>query len=131
MVSTALTSACYSRSKLNRAKFMKHTRIITGINSKIYLREALLEDIVNHRTRRNRYYYPPTGIERDLYCKDLDTISTYSLQTSARGHLELECYNSRSAAIEIIHLPTTSSFVVTFIRGKEGRFKVEFSLSLN
>jgi hypothetical protein len=110
---------------------MKHTRIITSINSQLQLPSALLEEIVNHRTRRTRYNYPVSGIERALYCADLDTISTYSIETTIKGDLELECYNNQSVALETIHVPVASSFLVTCVKGKESGYKVQFSISLN
>lgn len=110
---------------------MKHTRIITAINSQLHLPATLLEDIVNHRTRRTKYHYPVTGIEKELYCADLDTISTYSIETTIKGDLELECYNNKSAGMETVHVPAASSFLVTCIKGKEDGYKLEFSASLN
>ncbi|HTM93310.1 MAG TPA: hypothetical protein VL095_12900 [Flavisolibacter sp.] len=110
---------------------MKHTRVITSINSQLYLPASLLEEIVNHRTRKTRYNYPVTGIEKELYCADLDTISTYSIETTIKGDLELECYNNKSAAVETVFVPVASSFLVTCVKEKENGYKVEFSLSLN
>jgi hypothetical protein len=112
--------------------FMKHTRIITAITSQIRLRASLLEDIVNHRTRITRYNYPVTGIERELYCQNIDTISTYSIQTCVKGTLKLDCYNCASVSVETIHVPATSSFIVTCIKGSEEElYKMEFCSSLN
>jgi len=110
---------------------MMHTRIITSISSQLRLPAALLEEIVNHRTRKTRYNYPASGIERALYCADLDTISTYSIETTVKGDLELECYNNKSVTLETIHVPVASSFLVTCVRGKENSYKLEFSISLN
>lgn len=110
---------------------MKHTRIITAINSQLHLPAGLLEEIVNHRTRRTKYHYPVTGIEKELYCADLDTISTYSIETTIKGDLELECYNNQSAVIETVYVPAASSFLVTCIKEKEKGYKIEFSISLN
>lgn len=110
---------------------MKHTRIITAITSQLYLPSALLEEIVNHRTRKTKYHYPVSNIEKELYCANLDTISTYSIETTIKGDLELECLNDRSAAMETVHVPVASSFLVTCIKGKENSYKVEFSVSLN
>jgi hypothetical protein len=110
---------------------MKHTRIITDITSKLRLPAALLEDLVNHRTRTTHYHYPVTGIEKDLYCSDLDTISTYSIQTSVKGNLELECFNDDTALFETVYLPVASSFLVTCVKGKEDGYKMELSSSLN
>jgi len=110
---------------------MEHTRIITAINSQLCLPAELLEEIVNHRTRKTKYNYPVTGIERELYCSDLDTISTYSIQTFVKGDLELECYNKNSAMIENVYVPLAASFLVTCVKGKEHSYKVEFSSSLN
>jgi hypothetical protein len=110
---------------------MKHTRIITAINTQLSLPARLLEEIVNHRTRSTQYNYPVTGIEKELYCADLDTISTYSIETTIKGDLELECYNNRSAMTEIVHVPVASSFLVTCTKGKDNGYKVKFSASLN
>lgn len=110
---------------------MKHTRTITAINSQLQLPATLLEEIVNHRTRRTKYHYPVTGIEKELYCADMDTISTYSIETTIKGDLELECYNHKSATIEIVYVPTASSFLVTCVKGKENGYKIKFSTSLN
>jgi hypothetical protein len=110
---------------------MKHTRIITAINSQLHLPAALLEEIVNHRTRKTRYHYPVTGIEKELYCSDLNAISTYSIETTIKGDLELECFNDKSAMIETVHVPVASSFLVTCVKGKEYGYKLKFSLSLN
>jgi hypothetical protein len=110
---------------------MKHTRIITSINSQLQLPSALLEEIVNHRTRKTGYNYPLSGIEKALYCADLDTILTYSIETTIKGDLELKCYNNNSVALETIHVPVASSFLVTCVRGKENGYKVKFNMSLN
>lgn len=110
---------------------MKHTRIITAINSRLRLPAALLEEIVNHRTRTTRFHYPVRGIEKELYCHDLDTIDTYSMQTTVKGDLQLECYNNHSAMVETIYVPVASSFLVTCIKEKERGYKFEFSSSLN
>lgn len=111
---------------------MKHTRIITAISTtQLNLPSIILEDIVNHRTRRTKYNYPVTRIERELYCKDLDVISTYTIQTTIKGNLELECYNNNSAKIEIVEVPVASCFLVTCVKGNEHRYKIKFSSSLN
>ena len=110
---------------------MKHTRLITAINSQLSLATSLLEEIVNHRTRKTRYNYPVSGIEKELYCADLDTISSYSIETTIKGDLELECYNNNSTTIETVHVPVASSFLVTCIKRKDNGYKVEFSVSLN
>jgi hypothetical protein len=110
---------------------MKHTRIITTVLSQLRLPESLLEDIVNHRTRTTKYNYPVSRIEKELYCADIDTISTYTIQTCVKGNLLFECYNNESAAVEIIHVPVASSFLVTCAKAKEHSFKVEFCSSLN
>lgn len=111
---------------------MKHTRIITAIaTSQLSLPSMILEDIVNHRTRKTKYNYPVTGIERDLYCSDLDIVSTYSIQTTVKGNIELECYNNNSAKMEIVEVPAAASFLVTCVKGQEQRYKIEFSSSLN
>jgi len=115
-----------------KSLFMKHTRIITAIATRqLSLPSMILEDIVNHRTRKTKYNYPVTGIERDLYCSDLDIISTYSIQTTVKGNIELECYNNNSAKMEIVEVPTSASFLVTCVKGQEKRYKIEFSTSLN
>src|SRR5690348_202772 len=98
---------------------MKHTRTITAINTQLRLPEMLLEDIVNHRTRTTKYNYPVTRIERELYCSNLDVVSTYTIQTTVKGDIQLECFNHDLAAIEIIHVPAASSFLVTCIKGSE------------
>jgi len=111
---------------------MKHTRIITAIaTTQFDLPSFILEDIVNHRTKRTTYNYPVTGVEKQLYSKDLDVISTYSIQTTIKGNIELECYNNNSATLEIVEVPTVASLLVTCIKGKGTRYKVEFSSSLN
>lgn len=111
--------------------FMKPTRIITAINNRLSLPATLLEEIVNHRTKKTRFHYPITGIEKELYCADLDTVSTYSIETTIKGDIELECYNKQLAVIENVYVPVASSFLVTCIKGKENGYKVEFSTSLN
>jgi len=111
---------------------MKHTRIITAIaTNQFSLPKMILEDIVNHRTKRSKYDCSVNGIEQTLYCRDLDIISTYSIQTTIKGNIELECYNNSSSTMEIIEVPSVVSLLVTCIRGKESRFKIEFSCSLN
>lgn len=110
---------------------MKHTRIITSIKSQLQIPAKFLEEIVNHRTTRTKYHYPVTGIEKELYCADLDTISSYSIETTIKGDLELECYNNKFALIETVYVPVASSFLVTCIKEKEKGYKIEFSVSLN
>jgi hypothetical protein len=110
---------------------MKHTRIIIAINSQLQLPAQLLEEIVTHRTRRTNYHYPISGIEKELYCADLDTISTYTIETTIKGDLALECYNNRLAAIETVCVPVASSFLVTCIKAKEHCYKVKLSVGLN
>lgn len=110
---------------------MKHTKIITAINSQLQIPAGLLEEIVNHRTQRTKYHYPVSNIEKDLYCADMDTISTYSIETTIKGDLELECYNLQSAVIETVIVPVASSFLVTCIKRKENGYKIKFSVSLN
>lgn len=110
---------------------MEHTRIITAINSQLRLPAMLLEDIVNHRTRRAHYQYPITGIERSLYCSDLDTILTYSIETTIKGNLQIEAYNNNSGVMELILVPVASSFLATCIKEKATKYKLEFVTSLN
>lgn len=110
---------------------MEHTRIITAINSQLRLPEMLLEEIVNHRTRRTNYHYPITGIERSLYCSDLDTILTYTIETTIKGNVQIEAYNNNSGAVELIHVPVTSAFLATCIKEKGAKYKLEFTTSLN
>lgn len=110
---------------------MEHTRIITGITSQLRLPAMLLEEIVNHRTRTTKYNYPITGIERSLYCSDLNTILTYSIETTIKGNLQIEAYNNNSNTVELILVPVASSFVVTCAKAKENKYKLEFSASLN
>ena len=110
---------------------MEHARIITGINSQLRLPAMLLEEIVNHRTRRTNYHYPVTGIERSLYCSDLDTILSYSIETTIKGNLQIEAYNNHSGAMELIHVPVTSAFLVTCIKKQGAKYKMEFGTSLN
>lgn len=110
---------------------MEHTRIITSINSQLRLPAMLLEDIVNHRTRRTNYHYPITGIERSLYCSDLDTILTYSIETTLKGNLQIETYNNNLGTMETIHVPVSSSFLVTCVKERGTKYKMEFTTSLN
>ena len=111
---------------------MKHTRIITAIaTNQFSLPKMILEDIVNHRTRRAKYECPVSGIEKSLYCRDLDVISTYSIQTTIKGNIELECYNNNSSTMEIVEVPSIVSLLVTCIKRNESRFRIEFSCSLN
>lgn len=110
---------------------MEHTRIITAITSQLRLPATLLEDIVNHRTRRTKYNYPVTGIENSLYCSDLDTILTYSIETTIKGNLQIEAYNNNSGVMEMILVPVASSFLVTCAKVKETKYKIAFSASLN
>jgi len=111
---------------------MRQTRIITAIaTNQFRLPKMILEDIVNHRTRQARYNQSATGMEKTLCCYDLDIISTYSIQTTIKGNIELECYNNNSSAMETVEVPSAVSMLVTCIRGKENRFRIEFSCSLN
>ncbi|MGZ3845240.1 MAG: hypothetical protein ACXVLT_13345 [Flavisolibacter sp.] len=111
---------------------MKQTRIITAIaTNQFSLPKMILEDIVNHRMKRSKSDCPVSGIEKSLYCRDLDTISTYSIQTTIKGNIELECYNNSSSTMEIVEVPSAVCLLVTCIKGKESRFKIEFSCSLN
>ena len=110
---------------------MKQTRIITAITSQLRLPAALLEDIVNHRTRATKYNCPMTGIENNLSGNDLATILTYSIETTIKGILKIEAYNNRSGMVELVLVPAASSFLVTCARGKENKYKVEFNSSLN
>jgi hypothetical protein len=111
---------------------MKHTRIITAIaTDQFSLPKMILEDIVNHRTRKTRYNYPANSVDKTLYCSDLDIISTYSIQTTIKGNIELECYNNNSSTMEIVEVPSAVSLLVTCVKAKEQRYKIEFSCSLN
>jgi hypothetical protein len=111
---------------------MKHTRIITAIaTDQFSLPKMILEDIVNHRTRKTRYNYPASDVDKSLYCSDLDLISTYSIQTTIKGNIELECYNNNSSTMEIVEVPSAVSLLVTCVKGKQERYKIEFSCSLN
>jgi hypothetical protein len=110
---------------------MEHTRIITSITSQLRLPAMLLEEIVNHRTRTTNYNYPVTGIEKSLSCSDLDTIFTYSIETTIKGNLEIEAYNNHSGVMEIILVPVASSFLATCVKEKKAKYKLEFSTSLN
>jgi hypothetical protein len=110
---------------------MKHSRVITAVTSQMHLPTVLLEDIVNHRTRTSKYYCPVTGIERNLYCNDLNTIVTYTIETTIKGNLQIEAYNNNSNTIELILVPVASSFLVTCAKGKENKYKMEFCASLN
>lgn len=110
---------------------MKHTRIITAITSHLRLPAAFLENLVNLRTKKTKYNYPVTGIEKNLSGSDFDIVSTYSIQTFVKGDLKLECYNNSSAMIETIRVPVGSCFLVTCIKANEDGYRVEFSASLN
>ena len=110
---------------------MRHTRIITSITSKLRLPAATLEEIVNHRMRRTKYHYPATGIDKELYRNDLDTILTYSLEATVKGNLQIEVYNNNSNTVELLLTPVVSSFLVTCIKEKGSAYQVELSTSLN
>jgi hypothetical protein len=111
---------------------MKHTRIITAIaTDQFCLPKMILEDIVNHRTRKMRNSSQGTDVDKSLYCSDLDLISTYSIQTTIKGNIELECYNNNSSTMEIVEVPSAVSLLVTCVKGKQERYKIEFSCSLN
>lgn len=110
---------------------MKSTATIISIRTKMQLPAHVLEEIVNHRTQKTRYHYPVTGIDRDLYSQDFDTVLTYSIQSLVKGNLFIEFSKNRWSKVETIIVPVASSFLVTCIKAKENKYKMEFSSSLN
>ena len=108
---------------------MKDT-VITSLVSKVRIPTIVLEDIVNHRTRTSGYNYPVSGIERELYCRDLDTISTYSIQSTVKGHLEIQ-FSNEWETIETVWVNVAPSFLVTCIKKAGDKYRLGLVSSMN
>lgn len=108
---------------------MKDT-VITSLVSKVRIPSVVLEDIVNHRTRTTRYNYPVSKIEKELYCKDLDTVLTYSIQSTVKGHVEIQFANEWES-IETVWVGVAPSFLVTCIKKREDKYKLALVSSMN
>jgi hypothetical protein len=109
---------------------MKDTSVITSVVSKVRIPTIVLEDIVNHRTRTTRYNYPVSKIERELYCQDLDTFQTYTIQSTVKGNLEIH-YLDEWERMETLRMPVAPSFLVTCTKRVEEKYRMEFISSLN
>lgn len=110
---------------------MKQNVIITSVISKVPLPAALLEDLVNHRRRRDKYEPPTTGIEANLFAQSFEPILTCTMQTSVKGLIQIRCWNSRRHTDEVMNVPAGTYMLATCAKAREDRFKVELICSLN
>jgi hypothetical protein len=104
---------------------------ILSIISDVQVPVRVIEDIVNHRTRNEKYRSVVTGIDENLISRQFETMVTYSLQASAKGRLQIRFTNEISKSDEVIQIPMASFFLVTCIKGKEEKYKMELGSSLN
>lgn len=110
---------------------MRHSLVITSVVSKVPVPAALLEDLVNHRRRRDIYRHPLTGIEAQLFAQSYETIVTCSMQTSVKGLIQIRCWNSRRHTDELMNVPVGTFMLATCVKAREDRYKVELICSLN
>jgi hypothetical protein len=91
---------------------MKDTSVITSVVSKVRIPTIV------------------SKIERELYCQDLDTFQTYTIQSTVKGNLEIH-YLDEWERMETLRMPVAPSFLVTCTKRVEEKYRMEFISSLN
>jgi hypothetical protein len=110
--------------------FMNQSMVITSVLSKVELANPALEDVINHRFRKEQYRMPATGIEQYLKLKGFETIVHHTVALPIKGTVHI-CFskncNENSRKPE---LPVSASFLTTYIKGHEKRYRPGISISL-
>lgn len=104
--------------------------MITSLINKVRIPSIILEDIVNHRTRTTKYNYPVSKVDKELYSNDIDTISTYSIQSTVKGRLGIE-FSNEWESIETIWVNVAPSFLATCIKKGDDKYRLALVSSLN
>lgn len=109
---------------------MKRTMIITSVISRLQVPASVVEDLVNHRKRKEKYILPVSGIEKNLFFNHFETVLTYTMQASVKGNLQIR-FSKNILMDETIEIPAISSFLITCMKGREARYHMELCSSLN
>lgn len=109
---------------------MKDTVVITSIKTQVQIPATILEDIVQHRVRATKYHYPVSKVERDIYCRDIETFLTYSIESTVKGNMQIQ-FSREWESIETLKFPVAASFLVTCIQRGDGNYKMKFISSMN
>ena len=116
---------------VDKTLVMKQSMVITSVSSNIKLPNKTLEKIINHRLRKEKTYLPVTGIDKTYFGRDFETVVTCNSQIVLKGDVLINFYNDQHRGVERIEIPMSSSFLVTCIKGKEGKYRVGISSSLS
>lgn len=110
---------------------MKPLKVITSVLSKVELPDRDIEDIINHRLRKDKYRLYLNGLAQNCFLPGFETIHTSSTQTPVKGNLLIFFSNKSIGKKEKIEVPVQSTFLVTCIKGKDCRFKVGAIMSMS
>ena len=110
---------------------MKHIPVITSVLSKVELPKKVLEDVINHRLRNNKYNKGVNGMDEHNISPEYENIQTLSTQVPAKGNLQISISNQISGRIEKLEIPVQSCFLVTCIKGNNCTYKVGSVMSLS
>ena len=110
---------------------MKQSTVITSVLSKIELANPALEEVINYRFRKEQYGIPVTGIEHNLKQNGFETIAHHTVALPIKGTIQI-CFskncNENSRKLE---LPVRASFLTTYIKGHDKRYRPGISVSLS
>ena len=110
---------------------MKQSMFITSVSSNIKLPNKVLEKIINHRLRNEKYKLPVTGIDKSYFGRDFEPIVSCNSQITLNGDVMIYYCHNGHGEVERLEIPMRSSFLVTCIKGKEGKYRVGISVSLS
>src|SRR5687768_6643757 len=110
---------------------MKHISGITSVLSKVELPNRDLEDVINHRLRKDKYRFRLNGLDLNSFSSGFETIQTVSTKISVKGNLEICVSKDCLRKKEIVEVPVQSTFLVTCIKGNDCMYKVATSMSLS
>ena len=105
---------------------MKHSSVITSVLTKVELPGKVLEDVINHRTRNQKYNNGSSGLDRHKIA-----IEMLSVQIPVSGNLEIWITNNFSRRTEKLEVPVQTSFLVTCIKDRNCSYSVDNIMSLS
>ena len=111
--------------------FMKHLSVITSVLSKVDLQNQDIEDVINHRLRKDKYRTRLNSFQQNSFSPDFETVQTLTTPMPVKGNLQICFSNERSGKIEKLEVPVYSSFLVTCLKGKDCIYKIGISVSLS
>jgi hypothetical protein len=96
--------------------------------------EAVLTKVKFSQSRLERYLNSSGDNDHgpmDKLSNDFETIAARSVQTKAKGHVQVVFAMDRGSAVMSVDIPTSAHFLVTAIRTYKRPYRVAFAVSLS